>query len=393
MIKYPEITKEGLKNVLSPYKKYIGKVNLGSYKKYFGNLNSYKIYLSKLPFNKLSLDKIPFKSLIHKEEVTEKLKFQDISLNKNKQADFSTIKINSVSKSFGKNNVINNVSLNIPKGKILGLVGVSGSGKTTLLKMIVGFYKPTNGSVLLDNKNILYSKPIRRHFGFGSQENCFYGKLNVEENVRYFAELYGLSDEFVDLRLDSVLNLVGLYSARKTLADNLSTGMKRRLDIACSLIHDPNVVILDEPTEDLDLNLREEILDLIRKINKEGKTVIMTSHLLEEIENICDNVGILVNGKIAKYGSPDQLKKEYTSDYEIHLHTVSGKYKQLLKGLKVKNMKEKENGIVFYAADGEKAINKITSRSRKKRDKILSLKLSKPSLSEVFASYTKDVKK
>ena len=119
----------------------------------------------------------------------------------------------------------------------------------------------------------------------------------------------------------------------------------------------------------------------------------MTSHLLEEIENICDNVGILVNGKIAKYGSPDQLKKEYTSDYEIHLHTVSGKYKQLLKGLKVKNMKEKENGIVFYAADGEKAINKITSRSRKKRDKILSLKLSKPSLSEVFASYTKDVKK
>ena len=363
MLRYPEITKEGLKRAFSPYKKVISNLNLGNYKKFIPNFPKLKTNYFKTAEE---IKKIP--------EITSK---SDL------------IRLSSVSKSFGKNNVINNVSLTIPKGKILGLVGISGSGKTTLLKMLVGFYKPTKGSVIVNGKDIeKHNRSIKRSFGFGSQENCFYGKLNVEENVRYFGELYGLTAEFVNSRIQNVLSLVGLYESRKTLADNLSTGMKRRLDIACSLIHDPNIIILDEPTEDLDLNLRKDILGLIKKINRNGKTIIMTSHLLGEIENVCDVVGILSNGKIAKLGSPEELKREYSKDFEIHLQTTSGKYNSLIKGLKVKKTVKKGKSLLIYVSDGEKAVRKIISRSKKNKDKIISLKLGRPSLSEVFEAYT-----
>ena len=305
-----------------------------------------------------------------------------------------TIKVNSISKEFNNNSILNNVSFSIPKGKIFGLVGVSGSGKTTLLKLIVGFYKPTKGSVSFDGKDVQkYNKAIRKSFGFASQENCFYGRLNVEENIRYFAELYGLTEDYISSRINDVLKLVGLYEARKTLADNLSTGMRRRLDIACALIHDPNILILDEPTEDLDPNLRKEVLSMIKTINKNDKTIIMTSHLLGEIENICDIVGVISNGKIVKIGSPEELKRQYSKDFEIHLQTSSAKYNSILKGIKSDKVVRKGNSITLYVKEPEKVLPKIISMTKKKKDKILSLKVGRPSLSEVFLSLTKNVKK
>ena len=179
MIKYPEVTKEGLKRVFSPYKKVFGDFNLNNYTKFL----------------------IPsIKKIEDKKETAIKTSTKPTKTSYN-----GVIKLNSVSKSFGNNNVINNIDLTIPKGKILGLVGISGSGKTTLLKMMVGFYKPTKGSILIDGKDILkHDKSVRRIFGFGSQENCFYGRLNVEENVKYFAELYGLTDEYINSRIYSV---------------------------------------------------------------------------------------------------------------------------------------------------------------------------------------------
>lgn len=378
MLKYQEVTKEGLKRFISPCKKVLGNFNLELYKNILGSL------------------KIPKKTtkITEKKEIKEeRIQLKEEIFTKKKSNYNGVIKLSSVSKSFGANNVLNNIDLAIPKGKILGLVGISGSGKTTLLKMIVGFYRPTKGNIFLDGKDILkHNKAVKSIFGFGSQENCFYGRLNAEENVKYFAELYGLTDDYINTRLDSVLKLVGLYDSRKTLGENLSTGMKRRLDIACSLIHDPDIVILDEPTEDLDLNLRKEILSLIRRINKDGKTVIMTSHLLGEVENICDNVGILSNGKIVEFGSPETLKQEYSKNFEIHLQTNSGKYNSILKGINAKKIIKKGKGVVLYVPDGEKTLNYIMKKSRRNKDKIVSLKLSRPSLSEIFESYTKNAK-
>ncbi|MEK6937127.1 MAG: ABC transporter ATP-binding protein [Nanoarchaeota archaeon] len=362
MLKYPEISKEVIQKAISPYKKILGNINLSYYKKFF-----------------------------NKSEKPKETRENEIVDNSAKLS--GSIKVNSISKSFGQNNILNNISLTIPKGKIFGLVGVSGSGKTTLLKLIVGFYKPNKGSISFDGKDVLkYNKALRKSFGFASQENCFYGRLNVEENVRYFGQLYGLTEDFIDSRMDSLLKLVGLFESRKTLAENLSTGMRRRLDIACSLIHDPNVLIMDEPTEDLDPNLRKEVISMIKKINQEDKTIIMTSHLLNEIENVCDVVGIISNGKIAKLGSPEQLKKEYSKDFEIHLETASKKYTQLLKGIKADKVIKKKKSITLYVKEPEKILPKLISKAGKK-DKILNLKVSRPSLSEVFQYITKNAKK
>ena len=373
MLKYPGVSKEVVKKTVSSYKKVFNGMDLGFYKKVFNKKQE-------KPKEEQKEEKI----ILDKQEI----------IDNNSSKLSGTIKVNSISKEFNNNSILNNVSFSIPKGKIFGLVGVSGSGKTTLLKLIVGFYKPTKGSVSFDGKDVQkYNKAIRKSFGFASQENCFYGRLNVEENIRYFAELYGLTEDYISSRINDVLKLVGLYEARKTLADNLSTGMRRRLDIACALIHDPNILILDEPTEDLDPNLRKEVLSMIKTINKNDKTIIMTSHLLGEIENICDIVGVISNGKIVKIGSPEELKRQYSKDFEINLQTSSAKYNSILKGIKSDKVVRKGNSITLYVKEPEKVLPKIISMTKKKKDKILSLKVGRPSLSEVFLSLTKNVKK
>ena len=207
------------------------------------------------------------------------------------------LKLQNIDKSFGKHNVLSGVNLEIKQGKIIGIIGVSGSGKTTILRLIIGFYRPTKGEIIFNGINIKKQMNIiDRNFGFATQDNSFYKELTVEENIKFFGKLYGLTNDFLKLNIDTVLDFVDLYEAKRVLARNLSGGMQRRLDMACALIHDPTVLILDEPTEDLDPILRAEILRLIKKINSKGTTIIFTTHLLDEAEFLCDDVAIISNG-------------------------------------------------------------------------------------------------
>jgi ABC-2 type transport system ATP-binding protein len=298
------------------------------------------------------------------------------------------IQLIDVTKKFGNNVVLNNISLGIPEGKILGLIGISGSGKTTILRLLIGFYKPDNGQILHNGKNIFKdSRNIRRTFGFATQDNCFYGKLTVEENIRYFGELYGLTREFIDNHIDELLNLVKLNYVKDKLADNLSTGMQRRLDLACALIHDPKILILDEPTEDLDRMLRKEMLNLIHQINKKGTTVIITSHLLWEIEKLCDKIAIIHNSKIIEVGSPNDIRNKYFKYDEIHLELASGNYDQIIRSFSKKDIEKiirMQHRIVVYTSNPEKIIRNILDLAKKKKEKINHIELRKPSLDEIF---------
>ena len=196
----------------------------------------------------------------------------------------SLIEISNVSKSFGKKVVLENVNLNIQEGKILGIIGTNGSGKTTLLNMVIGFYRPTKGSLSFKGKDIQEAqKEVKNKFGFATQYNCYYPHLTSAENVAYFGSIYNLNENEIRSRVIELLKLVNLYEAKDVMAEHLSMGMQRRLDIACSLINDPEVLILDEPTEDLDPALRRDVLGLIKKVNSSGTTVILTSHLLSEV--------------------------------------------------------------------------------------------------------------
>lgn len=224
------------------------------------------------------------------------------------------IRFKGVSKSFGKKKIFDLINLDIPRGKITGILGASGEGKSTLLKMMISFYKPSNGTIYYSGKEILKNLyNLKEDFGIAIEDGSFYENLTVRENLFHFGRLYHVDNKTLKKRVEGMLYFVGLENSPHVLAKNLSLGMKKRLDIACALIHKPSVLILDEPTADLDPLLRYHLLHLIKKINAHGTTVIFTTQLMEEVEQICDKIAILSNQKIVEQGSPDLIKKKYNS--------------------------------------------------------------------------------
>jgi ABC-2 type transport system ATP-binding protein len=222
------------------------------------------------------------------------------------------IEFKEVSKSFGKNKVLDSINLKISEGKITGIIGASGEGKSTLLKMIVSFYRPTKGKVFYSGRDVLKNlKEIKKDFGFAIEDGSFYEDLTVKENLVHFGKLYHVKRKILKKRVLGMAYFVGLENAFNVLAKNLSLGMKKRLDLACSLVHRPSVLILDEPTADLDPLLRKKLLHLIKKINSHGTTIILTTQLMEEVEVVCDDVAILCNEKIIEQGNVFKIKKKY----------------------------------------------------------------------------------
>lgn len=228
--------------------------------------------------------------------------------------DNDLIQFKEVTKKFGKNVVLDSINLTIPEGQIIGIIGASGEGKSTILKLLASFYKPTKGKIYYKKKDIFKNKKlISRIFGLSIENGSFYERLNVKENLLHFGRLYGVKGSILKKRVDEIIKLIGLEDAEKTLAKNLSLGMKKRLDIGCALVHNPAILILDEPTADLDPLLREQMMHLIKKINSHKTTVILTTQLLLEAEEVCEKVAILFNEKIIEEGTPAKIKKKYHS--------------------------------------------------------------------------------
>lgn len=311
------------------------------------------------------------------------------------------LKIEKVKKHFDSNKVIDGVSLNIESGEIFGIIGSSGSGKTTFLKTIVGFLPIDSGNIYFNlSKNetpklmsvFSNSDLIKKRFGFAAQHPSFYEKLTVLENLDYFGALYDLGKEARLTNISTLLDLVGLSHAKDIVSKNLSGGMKRRLDIACSLIHNPDLLILDEPTSDLDLVLAKQIWDLIRKINKKGTTIVVASHDLPEVETICSRIGILVNGKLQKIGTLDSLKNSVSKGQEIHLETYPGNYENMIKKIKnsfIKEIEDTGNSIIIHTQKPEKVLPDILKIMEKENENLLDLKISKLSLKDLFTKLTK----
>lgn len=228
--------------------------------------------------------------------------------------DDELISFNNVNKTFGKKVILDSINLSIPEGKITGIIGASGEGKTTILKLIVDFYKPTSGEVNYSKRSISKDiSNIKNLFGFATEDGSFHDQLTVYENIFHFGRLHHVPRKELGERIGEILKIVGLENAKNTLARNLSMGMKKRLDVAISWIHNPKILIMDEPTADLDPLLRSHMLDLIRKINKEGTTIILTTQLLGEMDKVCDKIAILFDKNIVESGTPSEIKSKYGS--------------------------------------------------------------------------------
>lgn len=218
-----------------------------------------------------------------------------------------------INKRFGQKQVLRGLSLKIFKKDCFALVGRSGAGKSTLMKILIGFYKPDSGKVIYDGEDISGDlNKLRKIIGFTTQENSFYEELSVIENMKYYSRLYELNKK--DEELTSILRAVGLDNAKDIMAGRISGGMKRRLDFAISLIHDPEILILDEPTTGLDPILVEAFWEIIQDIRKKGKTIIVTSHIFEELEKNCNQIGILEKGKFSVVDSISSLKRRCKTD-------------------------------------------------------------------------------
>lgn len=230
------------------------------------------------------------------------------------------LKINNLNKSYGSRKVLQNLNLHINPGEIYGLLGANGAGKTTTINIICNLLKADSGYITLNEQPI--SEATKKIIGIAPQENLLYKTLTCEENLKFFADIYGLDRGIRQKQIKQTLASVNLLDRAKSPVETLSGGMQRRLNLAVALVHNPKFVILDEPTTGLDIEARYEIWELIRQLKSQGITVLLTTHLLDEAERICDKIGILKNGKILANGSLAELRNLIPAQEIIIIETA-----------------------------------------------------------------------
>jgi ABC-2 type transport system ATP-binding protein len=312
------------------------------------------------------------------------------------------LKITKLNKAFGRKAILKNINLDVYQGEILGIIGASGSGKTTLLNTLIGFVQPDEGKVLFKaqkainiNKEEYQSfssneKSVKNMYGFAAQFPSFYEKLTVKENLEYFGELYDLSKDTRKANSETLMKLMDLQNSSNVLAKNLSGGMERRLDIACAMMHNPKILILDEPTADLDPFLRNNIWNLIEKINKKGTTIILSSHHLSELETLCSRIAILKHGKILGLGTTKELKEKFAGQEELRIQSYPGDYNKIGTHLinvfpdQITKCTNKGNELLVACKEPQYLLNRLMKEIETQNERIIEIKLIHPSLDQIF---------
>ena len=231
------------------------------------------------------------------------------------------IEIKNIGHKFGQKNVLENINLEIGKGEILGLLGPSGAGKTTLIKILTGQLKPSSGAAFVfgkDSKELSGADYCR--IGMMMDNFGLYERMNCYDNLLFFAKIYGVPKN----RIDEVLKRVGLQDAKKTLASNLSKGMRSRLLLARVLMAEPDILFLDEPTSGLDPATTKEIHNVILEEQQRGVTIFLTTHNMTEAEKLCNHIALLNEGQIMEYGEPKEICRRYNHQKKIKIHLYDG---------------------------------------------------------------------
>ncbi|WP_286884556.1 ABC transporter ATP-binding protein [Aneurinibacillus sp. UBA3580] len=246
----------------------------------------------------------------------------------------AAISCENLTKKFGALLAVDNVSMTIPKGSIVGFLGPNGSGKSTVIRMLSGILTPTSGTGQVLGYNILTdSERIKHHIGYMSQKFSLYEELSVSDNLDFYAGIYGLKGESARKKKAELIDMAGLTGREKQIAGSLSGGWKQRLALSCALLHDPEILILDEPTAGVDPVSRRIFWEVIRELAKKGITVLVSTHYMDEAET-CDFIYFIFFGKLLISGTPLELKeqaKAATLD-DVFIGLVESQENNLLRG-------------------------------------------------------------
>ena len=315
-----------------------------------------------------------------------------INNNENQEGTTMLLELKNLVKRYQDHLAVDHVTLSVKEGEIMGLLGPNGAGKTTTLNMITGLSKIDGGSIRVFGKEIQdKAQSIKKDIGVVPQEIAIFEDLTAAENAAFFGKLYGLRGSLLKERVQEALAFTGLESHGEQYPKKFSGGMKRRLNIACAIVHKPGLVIMDEPTVGIDPQSRNHILESVKTLQKEGATILYTSHYMEEVDNICSRIAIMDQGRIIAQGTSDELKTMISSEEKIEMtlseisYTLVDEIKKLdgvmechLEGQVLTLLARKNSGLMGH-------ISLIIGRSG---SEILSLQVDKVTLESVFLTLT-----
>jgi ABC-2 type transport system ATP-binding protein len=303
----------------------------------------------------------------------------------------SIIDIKNLVKKFGNFTAVDAISFDVKEGEIFGFLGPNGAGKTTTISMLATLLTPNSGKALVNGFDIINQRDnVRKSIGIVFQDPTLDDELTAYENMDFHGRLYSVPREVRRKKILELLKLVELDERKNSLVKTFSGGMKRRLEIARGLLHEPKVLFLDEPTLGLDPQTRNKLWEYIKKLNKEdGLTIILTTHYMEEADKLCDKIAIIDQGKIIAIDTPSNLKNKIGGDV-ITIETENTKnFSELLKSCKWCGSSKAHDGSVTINVDNaDKKIADIVKLAEKSKIKIDSIMIHKPSLEDVFLFYT-----
>ena len=304
--------------------------------------------------------------------------------------NYKMIQVKNLSKSFDSIQAVKGISFSIKKGEVFGLLGPNGAGKSTTINMMSTILKSDKGSILINGNNIKQnSDTCKQLIGVVPQEISLYDDFTAYDNLMFWGSLYKVPKKELKQRITNLLDLIGLLEREDDLIKTYSSGMKRRINIAAALLHEPKILFMDEPTVGIDPHSRNRIFEIVETLNQQGITIVYTTHYMEEVERLCNKIAIIDNGKIIAQGTQAELQKQSNvkETIEITFESISqGKVELLKEQLHLKIIES--NNKISIECDANKNLANIIEKCNNINLIIEDLQLKKVNLETIFLSLT-----
>lgn len=304
------------------------------------------------------------------------------------------LEVSQLTKRFRDFEAVKNVSFSVQKGESFGLLGPNGAGKTTTIQMISGLFPPSSGTIDIAGVDMVRQpKQGQALLGIVPQEIALYQTMSARENLSFWGRMYGLRGNHLQKRINEVLEIIGLTDRSREKVETFSGGMKRRVNIGAAILHNPELLIMDEPTVGIDPQSRSHILETVKQLNTEGMTVIYTSHYMEEVEYLCEKIGIMDQGEFITSGTISELRETIGDRSRIVMHFSRALHLENIKAILSPSIPEKDlslnqDELAIFHQEPQKVLSELIQSVTGAGLEIISVEVVEPNLESVFLHLT-----